>query len=111
MATLKVELEGVDQEITFDDEYSFKNHAGGNLAEADLNGKTIYASTFASEQPGTQVFHPEIIGVTFIKCNLDNVVIPDGNTLIECSTKRFKAQDDGYDWIVDENNVPVERIG
>ena len=92
--------------------YSHKNFTGQYLTQAaDLGGQTIIGSCFSHEKPDTVVFPDDMAGVTFIRCNLDNVVIPPGNTLVECQIRRFLAQDDGLDWEVDENNNPLNPLG
>lgn len=80
-----------------------------------LNGKTLYACNFSQEKPDTRVFPDNMKGATFICSNLDNVYIPEGNTIIDnngtCgSRKRYKTDDKGEDWLIDENNNYVEKI-
>lgn len=104
---MKVPIDGIDLEM--DDEWSFKNFTNQILGDADLSGKVIYSTLFYSETPNTKIFPDDMTGVTFIKCNLDNIIIPEGNTLIESSNISFKAQDDGRDWIL-EDGQPVEVL-
>ena len=93
------------------EKYSFKVMTGQDLSGAsDMDNLVIYASSFYREQPDSVVLPPGLSNTTFIKCNLDNCVIPDGATLIDCTTIRFLAQPDGYDWIVDDQNQPVARL-
>ena len=92
--------------------YSNKDFTGRNLSQAtDLDGQTIINSCFSQEIPDTHVFPDGMKNVTFINCNLDNCFIPSGNIVQGGSQRRFKVQQDGFDWIVDANNNPVERIG
>jgi hypothetical protein len=95
---------------TYDDEFSFKDFTNKSLKDIgdSLNNKTIYRTCFSQETPDSVIFPADMIGVTFVYCNLDNVYIPPGNTVIESSQVRFKVQEDGKDWIVDENNNPIE---
>lgn len=91
--------------------YSRKDFTGQILIDrVDLvPGLIIERSCFSHETPDTQVFPAGMTGVTFRGCNLDNVFIPPGNTVMPCcSTRRFKAQADGRDWIVDRKNNPIE---
>jgi hypothetical protein len=97
------------QPIVYDDEFSLKNFSGQSF-EKDLSGLTIFTSNFAQEIPDTQVFSPKMTGATFVNCNLDNVLIPPGNTVIGGTQRRYQAQSDGQDWIVDANNVPTEPL-
>lgn len=72
----------------------------------DWNNKVIYRSALTFETPDTEVFPADVEGVTFIYSNLDNVVIPPGVTLIDCSNTRYEAQNDLNDWIIDEEGNP-----
>lgn len=104
---MKIISEDVQYDI--DETRSFKdltNQYHGLIPE----GTVVYSSSMYSETPGFHAFDTNTHGVTFVKCNLDNVVIPDGNTLINCSTKRFKSQPDGFDWLVDAQNNPTEKM-
>lgn len=92
-------------------DYSNKNFTGNSLIEADdMDGQTIIGSCFSHEVPDTHIFPENMTGVTFINCNLDNCFIPTGNTVIGGSQRRFKAQDDGIDWLLDENDNPIEVL-
>lgn len=99
-----------DITIEYDDNLSFRNFTNKDMSGEDLSGKIIYSSVFYQEQLDSEIFHPELSGALFIKCNLDNVALPDGNTKIECQQRRIKAQNDLRDWIVDQDNKPIEPI-
>lgn len=93
-------------EIQYDcsDEFSFKDFTG----RANLNPLgVVYGSCFSQETPDSHIFPDNITGVTFIKCNLDNVFIPQGNTVIDCWQRRFKVQDDLNDWLIGTDNKPT----
>jgi len=98
--------------INYNDEWSFKNfsnmHVPVNQMPSDI---VVYSSIFYHEEPDYSPFPEGMTGVTFVKCNLDNLIIPPGNTVIECSQKRFKAQNDLNFWEIDENNLPTVPIG
>lgn len=96
-------------EYDIDDELSFKDFTGWTSFEQDFNNKVIYGSCFSSEVPDADIFG-SIKGATFIVCNLDNVLIPPGNTVLGGSQIRFKAQNDLNDWIVDATDTPVKPI-
>lgn len=100
------------QEYTISEKYSYKTMQGYDLTSAtDMDNIVIYSSSFYREVPNSVVFPSGLTNTTFIKCNLDNCVIPAGATLIDCSTRKFQAQEDGYDWLLDESNQPYARIG
>lgn len=94
--------------------YSYRNFNETIFETVDpseWNNTEIVGSCFYHEnEPGTIVFVKGIQGVTFTRCNLDNVYIPEGNTLVECTDKRIKVQNDVEDWIVDEDNKPIEPL-
>src|SRR3990167_602993 len=91
-------------EYNLNDDYSFKDFTGrSNLEVSGI----IYGSCFSQEIPDNHIFPDNMTGVTFIKCNLDNVFIPAGNTIIDCWQRRFKVQNDLNDWLLDKNNQPT----
>ena len=93
------------------EKYSYKDFTGQTLDFAtDLDNITIYGSCFSQEILDRHVFPENVTGLVLIKCNLDNVYLPAGATAEQCSRRRFQAQEDGVDWILDENNNPVEKI-
>jgi len=98
-----------NQDYDYDPDWSFKNFT--NLNCPDLpDGITVYASSFYWEQPDCHTFRDDLKGVTFIKCNLDNLIIPPGNVVIDCHTRKFKCQNDGHDWCLDEKDNPVKLL-
>lgn len=97
--------------ITYNDKYSLKDFTNQTLLDAtDLNGITIYGSCFSKEFPDTRVFPDNMTGVTFYNSNLDNVLIPPGNTVIGGSRRKFKAQNDMRDWILDGTGKPTKLV-
>jgi hypothetical protein len=48
------------------------------------------------------IFPDDMTGVTFYNCNLDNVYVPPGNTVIGGSQRRIKVQNDWEDWILEK---------
>jgi uncharacterized protein YjbI with pentapeptide repeats len=88
--------------------YSRKDFTGRNLTErTDMSGLEIRGSCFSQEIPDTHVFPEDMTGVTFVNCNLDNCFIPEGNTVIDCRTTRYKVQNDGHEWEIDEQGNPL----
>ena len=98
-------------EYILNDKFSTKDFTGvqGIINYKDISG-VVYASCFSQEIPDIHIFPDDMIGVTFVKCNLDNVFIPAGNTIIDCSQRRFKIQTDLNDWIIGLDNKPIEPI-
>lgn len=55
------------------------------------------------------VFPSGMTGVEFVACNLDNVIIPFGNTVHSTSiNRRIQLQNDLEDWILNVLNKPIE---
>lgn len=102
--------EGVEYEIS--EAYSFKDMTGWNLSDRkDMDGIVVYASCLSNETPDAMVLPAKLKDCTFIKCNLDNVHVPEGNVVIDCNQRRFKCQNDGEDWIIDTvEKKPVEPL-
>lgn len=94
------------------EKYSLKDFSGQkfvNEPKEDFGGEIIGACFYQENAPETEVF-PSDITTMFIRCNLDNVKLPLGCTLEDCTNKRIKVGEDGYDWIVNENLQPIERL-
>lgn len=99
------------QEITFNDDYSFGNFSNQDLAHFDdLRDMVIYSSQFYWEKPNSRPFPAQATGLTFINCNLDNIVMPPDAIIQNCSQRNFKDQNDGEDWFVDGNGLPTAPI-
>lgn len=98
--------------ITFNDKYSYKDFTGKTLLSAtDLEGITIYGSCFSQETPDTQVFPNNLIKITFVNCNLDNVfLVKPGWIIVGGTQRRFKVQNDLRDWEIDTNGIPVKVL-
>lgn len=106
------QVEWNNQTLAYSDEFSFKNYAD-RMEVSFPRGTTVYASVFYRESPDSNVFLSTMTGVTFVECNLDNVVLPVGNELKNVyrpSKRRFFVQNDWRDWILNDSNEPVELI-
>lgn len=93
--------------------YDNKDCTGWDLSNrTDMDGLNIEGLCLSNETPDAKVLPPKLKGTTFIACNLDNVFIPDGNTIDEsCSIRRFQVQNDGEDWeIQPTTNIPITPI-
>jgi len=93
--------------------HSFKDYTGRSLADrpaSEFSGQTVRGSCFAHERPDAVVFPDGVTDCVLQDCQLDNVVIPSGFTVVRGSTRRILAQPDGTDWIVDEDNQPVSPV-
>ncbi|MDD5199262.1 MAG: hypothetical protein PHC88_05610 [Terrimicrobiaceae bacterium] len=100
--------------LEYSDEWSFKNFSNQRNIFAgrgkELDGLTIYSTSFYQEALDVDIFPSDVKNLVLAFCNLDNVVIPRGSTLIECSTRRIKVQNDLRDWELDDNDQPIKLI-
>lgn len=98
-----------DSRWSFQDFTNQKNIFVGRAKE--LPGIVIYKSCFYQEgKPDQDVFPSDVKNLTLVWCNLDNVRVPAGVTLISCTQRRIVAHDDGTDWLVDDSNTFVEPV-
>lgn len=97
---------------TYDDAYSLQTLTGKSFVEKGIpQGTVIYKGYFSSEIPDTVIFPANMKGVTFVNCWLDNIVIPAGNTLVNCSTVTYQAQNDLRDWkLSDDTRQPIKVL-
>lgn len=96
-----------------DSVHSHKDYTGRSLADrpaSEFTGTTVRGTCFSQETPDSAVFPSGVTNCTLIACNLDNVLVPAGFSVVGCSRRRFKAQPDGLDWIVDNDNNPVSPL-
>lgn len=107
---MTITYNNIEYEIS--ESYSFKDMTGWDLsAREDMDGIVIYGSCLSHETPDAETLPTNLTGATFIKCNLDNVKVPPGNTVIDCSVRRFSVQNDLEDWIINPvTRAPVEPI-
>jgi len=100
--------------MALNEKYSHKDFTYKILLDTnpvEWNNSEVVNSCFYNETPKTQVFPVGITGVTFVRCNLDNVTIPPGCTTEDCSTRLIKVQNDMEDWVLDVALKPIEPIG
>ena len=96
--------------IKFDDKLSGKDFTNKNLRDIKIiPGTVIYASVFYQEnKPDEHIFPEDMAGVSFYNCNLDNVYIPLGNTIIGGTHKKMMVQNDLRDWEIDKDSKPIK---
>lgn len=106
--------------MVVNEKYSYKDfmHQSFKHLKADeFNNTEIVGSCFYQEceydDPTVvkDIFPDGITGVTFRKCNLDNVLVPLGNTVeVDCTHKKIKIQNDLEDWVLDNALKPIEPM-
>lgn len=107
---------------TINEKYSYKAFSYHGLSFKDrpvseFNNTIIRGSCFYQEwREGDKeiikdIFPDGMTGVTFEKCNLDNIFIPDGNTINEIKGgchRKIAVQNDWDDWILDDDLRPIK---
>jgi hypothetical protein len=73
-------------------------------------GLVLDRHCFSQETPDADIFPDGMTGVTFLNCNLDNCYIPEGNTVVGGSQRRFAPQNDLRDWEIDYDDNPTTLI-
>jgi hypothetical protein len=94
--------------------YSFKdymNRSFTSVSALEFSNTEIKGSCFYQEGDAKEIFPTGMTGVTFIRCNLDNVVVPVGNTIDKtCINRKIKVQNDLEDWLLNTDNTPKEPM-
>lgn len=94
-------------------EYSYKDFTAKDLTKTDpkiWNDTEVIGTCFHQHIPKTKVFPEGMTGVTFTRCNLDNVVVPKECTINGGCHRWIAVQKDGEDWILDDALNPVEPL-
>lgn len=96
------------------EKYSHKRFTNQSFIDVDpeeFNNSEIVGSSFYQEDaPFSNIFPAGMTGVTFIRCNLGNVVIPIGASRSGGCNEHSKVQNDRETWVVDIDQKPVEPI-
>ena len=93
--------------------YSYKDFTGLDFSKVDVKefDDEIIGTCFSQSSPMTKIFPPGMTGVSFVKCNLDNVDVPAGNTQKDCCNRQWKEQNDLIPWIVSAITLqPIEPL-
>lgn len=88
----------------------FKNKSFLNTPVIEFNHTEIIGSDFSQLEPFTNVWNPQLTGVTFTNCNLNNCKINMNCTIINGSHEQIKEQNDGEYWIVNEELKPISPL-
>lgn len=95
------------------EKYSYKDFTHKSFTETDpkeWNDTEVIGSCFYNEKPKSVIFPEGIRGVKFVRCNLDNIVIPKDCTVEGGCNRLIACQKDGEDWLLDEHLNPVEPL-
>ena len=91
---------------------SFKDQPAKDFDNSCIKGSSFYQeSLYGDSKIVKDIFPDGIKGVEFVRCNLDNVLIPLDNTVDERSTnKKIQVQNDLEDWVLNEDKTPKEPM-
>ena len=96
------------------EKYSYKDFMDKTFLDVpvkEFNNTLIVGSCFyQQEEPNKKVFPEGMKGVTFVKCNLDNVYISKGNKIETGCHRKLKSQNDLSDWVLDDELNPIEPM-
>ena len=96
------------------EKYSYKDFTGIEFSKVDVkefDGTEIIGTCFSQLVPKTKIFPSGMTGVSFVKCNLDNVDVPAGNTQKDGCNRQWKEQNDMELWIVSGLlDTPIEPL-
>ena len=91
---------------------SFKDQPTKDFDNSCIKGSCFYQeSKYGEEEVVKDIFPDGIKGVEFVRCNLDNVLIPADNTVDKRSSKnKVQVQNDLDDWILNDDKTPKEPM-
>ena len=90
---------------------SFKDQPAGDFDNSEIIGSGFYQEYVEGDASVVKdIFPTGMTGVTFKDCNLDNVLVPTGNTVDGGTNKNIKVQNDLEDWFVDGSDEPIEPL-
>lgn len=99
--------------MAMNEKYSYKDFTYKTFLDTkpeEWNDSEVVGSCFYNEKPKSVIFPEGIKGVKFIRCNLDNIVIPKDCTVEGGCNKLIQVQKDGEDWLLDNDLNPVEPL-
>lgn len=104
--------------MAINEKYSYKDFTNVSLLDHDpagfggeIRGSCFYQEAAKDGEVVKRVF-PEGTGpLNLDRCNMDNVDVPLGSTVTNCSLRHMQIQLDGEDWILIGNKptVPVDK--
>lgn len=98
--------------MAINEKYSYKDFMHKTLTHieaSEFNDSEIVGSCFYAEKI-REVFPADVHDLILTDCNLDNVILPVGCIVNGGTNKRILIQNDLEDWIVDEDDNPIEPV-
>lgn len=99
--------------MPINEKYSYKDYTNvdySGLDLTDMNGTTIQGTCFYHDgYPFIDMSQLGLSKIILVNCNLDNVIVPENCTMINCSN-RFIRSLDGEDWLCSSGGAYVEKL-
>lgn len=99
--------------MPLNEKHSYKDYTHKTFVDTkpeEWNDSEVIGSCFHNEKPKSEIFPEGIKGVKFIRCNLDNIVIPKDCTVEGGCNRLIQEQKDGEYWLLDEYLAPIEPL-
>ena len=88
---------------------TFKDMSAGDFSNREIHNSCFYQPSVVGDKVIVKDIFPDgIENLFFVRCNLDNVLLPKGAARIDGSNFLIQRQNDGSDWFLDENLNPIE---
>lgn len=89
---------------------SFTKEPAKDFSNSEIIGSNFYQELISGSLTKS-IFPVGMTGAIFNRCNLDNVVVPLGNTVLpNCTNRKIRVQKDLEDWVVDNFGNPIEPV-
>lgn len=90
---------------------SFKDRPAEEFNNTVVAGACFYQEWVEGDKDVVKDIFPDgMTGVVFRGCNLDNVLVPVGNTVEGGINRKIAVQNDWSAWILDDNLQPIEPL-
>lgn len=91
---------------------SFKDRPAAEFNNSEIERSCFYQEWADDGDVMKDIFPDGMTGVTFQRCNVDNVFVDETKNTIEatCSHRTIKMQNDWDDWTLDVSEKPVEPL-
>ena len=90
---------------------SFKDRPASEFNNTIIRGSCFYQEWVEGDMEVVKDIFPDgMTGVVFEKCNLDNVYVASGNTVVKGCNRKLKHQNDLEVWILDDNLKPIKPM-
>lgn len=89
---------------------TFKDMSPNDFSNCEIHNSCFYQKAKIGDKIPKDIFPDGVENLIFVRCNLDNVLLPKGATMIDSTNKLIQQQIDGLNWIVDKTLKPIELL-